>query len=107
MEIFKSAFWRRVSEEVKIDLRALPYSYIATSRALAHNESAAERVIGRPTPLKAHCKLLCCGQTGLHTRTLQKRDAPDLHRAFTKDGLEGTFTWTFADGKPDHIAGTQ
>jgi hypothetical protein len=81
---------------LEIDLRALPYSFLATSRQPATWPAGAERLIGRPRTLKAHCELCCCGGEGLVTRVLQKRDAPALYRAFTKDGRDGAFVW-----KPD------
>lgn len=93
-EIFQSAFWREFSTRLEIDLRALPYSFIATSRhPSATWPTGAERLIGHPRVLKAHCELLCCGADGLTTRTLQKRDAPALFKAFIRDDLDGAFAW--------------
>ena len=93
-EIFQSAFWRRFSEEVEIDLRGLPYSFLASSRLQASPVPAgAERLIARPVELKAHSRLLCCGSDGLKDRMFQKRTAPDLYRRIAKKDLNGAFIW--------------
>jgi Mitochondrial small ribosomal subunit Rsm22 len=105
-EIFQSAFWREFSERVEVDLRSLPYSFLASSRLLpAEHPSGAERMIGHARELKAHCQLLCCGTSGLNERTLQKRDEPDLYRRITKRGLDGLFTWKFDPERPGRVVG--
>lgn len=105
-EIFHSPFWREFSLQLEIDLRALPYSFLATSKtAAARWPGDAERLIGRPRTLKAHCELLCCGAGGLVTRTLQKRDLPELYRKLTKDDLDGVFQWEVNPDKPHRVAG--
>ncbi len=94
VEIFQSAFWRRFSEEMEVDLRGLPYSYLVSSRLQPPSAPAgAERLIARPVELKAHCRLLCCGGEGLVDRTLQKRVDPDLYRRIVKKSLDGVFVW--------------
>lgn len=105
-EVFQSPFWREVSLRLGIDLRALPYSFLATSRiATTALPANAERLIGHPRELKAHCKLLCCGTVGLVERTLQKRDAPALFRQITKKGVDGIFAWQENPDIPGRIAG--
>jgi ribosomal protein RSM22 (predicted rRNA methylase) len=105
-EVFQSPFWREVSLRLGIDLRALPYSFLATSRVSSPAwPENAERLIGHPRELKAHCKLLCCGAGGLAERTLQRRDAPDLFRQITKRQADGVFAWQENPDKPGQIAG--
>lgn len=97
-EIFQSAFWHETSRKLSIDLRSLPYSYLACSRAW--NPSLAtnvERLIGNPRILKAHCKLLCCGSSGLHEHILQKREHPELFRQIIKKGKRGLLPWKCTD----------
>lgn len=106
-EIFQSAFWREFSTRLEIDLRALPFSFLATSRRPARWPNGAERLIGRPRALKAHCELLCCGADGLVSRNLQKRDAPKLFRAFTRDGLDGAFVWQTDAARPGRVTDGQ
>jgi hypothetical protein len=93
-EIFQSSLWHEASRELGIDLRSLPYSYLAFSRH--HHPSAIgskERLIGYPRALKAHGKILCCGTSGLCERTLQKRDNPALFKRLIKNQEEGIFDW--------------
>jgi hypothetical protein len=104
--VFHSPFWRTFSETLEIDLRALPFSYLATSRVVAAPAAeGAERVIGRPRRLKAHCELLCCGAEGLVTRTLQKRDAPALFKAFDRGRADTAYRWDLDPRPPHRIRG--
>ncbi|HLB34797.1 MAG: hypothetical protein A3F67_05940 [Verrucomicrobia bacterium RIFCSPHIGHO2_12_FULL_41_10] len=90
IEIFQSSFWHKASRQLGIDLRSLPYSYLAFSRVESPSwPSHAERLIGHPRKLKAHCKLLCCGSDGLVERTLQRRDHPELFRKMIRNKEEG------------------
>lgn len=104
--IFQSAFWKEFSVTLGIDLRALPFSFFASSRTESrHWPAGAERVIGSPRPLKARCELLCCGARGLTLRTLQKRDAPHLVRAFSRKPPCAAFRWTPDPVRADRILG--
>ena len=93
-EVFQSAFWHEASRQLGIDLRSLPYSYLAFSRHHTPSWSTGEeRLIGHPRSYKGYGKLFCCGSSGLHERTLQKRDNPDLFKRLIKHEEDGTFTW--------------
>ena len=93
-EVFQSAFWRKVSDEIEIDLRALPYSFLASSRIQPQLwPEGSERLIGRPRELKAQARLLCCGEEGLMDRTFQKRVDPNLFRRIIKKDQDGVFSW--------------
>jgi ribosomal protein RSM22 (predicted rRNA methylase) len=105
-EVFQSPFWREFSTRLEIDLRSLPYSFLASSRKpIPALPAHAERMIGRPRELKAHALLLCCGQDGLHERALQKRDEPELFRRVTKKGADGIFAWAMDPDKPGRVRG--
>lgn len=93
-EIFQSSFWHEASHQLGIDLRSLPYSYIAFSRhSLSSWTANEERLIGHPRSYKGYGKLFCCGPSGLHERTLQKRDNPELFKKLIKHQEEGVFSW--------------
>ena len=99
-EIFQSAFWNEVSHQLGIDLRSLPYSYLACSRYHVPSwEIDAERVIGHPRSYKGYGKLFCCSTSGLHERTLQKRENPDLFKRLMKHQEGGVFTWQLRESK--------
>ena len=103
-EIFQSSFWHEASRELGIDLRSLPYSYLAFSKK-KKSPSEAERLLGHPRVLKGHGKLFCCGATGLCERILQKRDNLNLFRALIKNQEEGAFTWSL--DQSGHIVGAK
>jgi len=93
-EILRDARWTAFAREMKIDLRSLPYSYLA----LQHRKvkSAPERLdttgltrlIGRPRVYKPLARLFCCDASGLIDREAQKRDAPELYKACKKGELD-------------------
>ena len=106
LEIFQSSFWHDVSHKLGIDLRSLPYSYLAFSRHWKPSyPPSSERLIAHPRELKAHCKLLCCGKEGLKDRTLQRRDNTTLFRSLIKHQRAGVFEWEEHPSKESYIIG--
>lgn len=76
--IFQSAFWREAGEQLEIDLRSLPFSFLAakkTAAASAENSapSASYRSIGIPSLHKGHAEVLACGNGQLRPLRIQKR----------------------------------
>lgn len=103
-EIFQSAFWNEASHQLGIDLRSLPYSYLVFSRHHSRSCSPeAERLICHPRSYKGYGKLFCCGASGLHERTLQKRDNPELFKRLIKHHEEGVFHWKLKNYKNDVV----
>ena len=93
--IFQSAFWHEASRELGIDLRSLPYSYLAFSKKRkTSSQSKGERLIGNPRALKGHGKLFCCSTAGLCERLLQKRDNPSLFKKLIKNQERGVYRWS-------------
>lgn len=85
-EAFTSAFWRRFSDELGIDLRSLPYAFVALARRGEPTQSHGTRVLGRPRILKGRALLECCDATGVRTRTLFERDAKSLFKRLDRAG---------------------
>lgn len=84
-EIFADGDWVRFAREAGIDLRSLPYSYLAAVRreslGAAAEDSGETRVIGRSRKYKGYAKVQTCdGQHGVQESILQKRDAPRLFK---------------------------
>jgi ribosomal protein RSM22 (predicted rRNA methylase) len=93
--IFQSSFWHEASRELGIDLRSLPYCYLAFSKKRpTSSQSNAERLIGKPRALKGYGKLLCCSPAGLCERLLQKRDNPNLFKKLIKNHDRGVYRWS-------------
>jgi hypothetical protein len=90
-EAHQDAGLAEFSRALNVDLRVLPYSFLAMQRlrpvdgeAEGQAEEAA-RVLGRPEEKKGHLRLLSCEAEGLFERVLQKRDHPGEYRRLRKD----------------------
>jgi ribosomal protein RSM22 (predicted rRNA methylase) len=79
----QDARWSQLGRELGIDLRALPYSFLAMQNApFASSEGA--RFIGTPVEKKGHFEVLVCEACGVRELCAQKRDVPELFKALRK-----------------------
>ena len=102
-EIFADSNWVKFGQRAGIDLRSLPYSYLALERrARPGFRLGASRVIGEPRIYKGYAKLFSCDTHGIRDLTLQKRDAPDLFRQLKRGEVHGLQEWSLRD---DRITG--
>ena len=85
-EAFTSSFWRRFSDELGIDLRALPYAFLALARRSEPLAPHGTRILGRPRLLKGRALLECCDASGVATRALFERDAKPLFKRLDRSG---------------------
>lgn len=85
-EAFTSAFWKRFSDELGIDLRALPYAFLALRQRGEPVERRGVRVVGRPRLLKGRALLDVCDSSGLREHTLFERDARKLFKRLDRSG---------------------
>jgi len=93
-QIFRDAKWAEFARELGIDLRALPYSFLVLERATPSIQTTGfSRVIGRPREAKGFTRILSCQANGVAELVLQKRDVPDLFRAFHKGTDQSTYRW--------------
>ncbi len=92
--------WVRFGQRAGIDLRSLPYSFLVLSRKPGRSPAppASSRVIGRPEHFKGYARLFACGEAGVETLELQKREAPELVRSLKRDTEFPLFQWTL-DGR--------
>ncbi|MCB9877295.1 MAG: hypothetical protein H6835_06805 [Planctomycetes bacterium] len=84
-EVFTDGFWARCGKQLGIDLRSLPYSFVAIATGPAPAEVAPRRrPLGRAsvTPHEAH--IMTCGADGLGQRVVTKRREAALWRALKK-----------------------
>jgi len=79
-EAFNTAFWKKFSDEMKIDMRSLPVSYLVMRRkaAVDTQETLPYRQLGRPRPQKGFTEIWICHQEGEDGKV-------DLHRVFKKN----------------------
>ncbi|MFO1076463.1 MAG: small ribosomal subunit Rsm22 family protein [Planctomycetota bacterium] len=89
-EVFTDGEWVRTARAVGIDLRALPYAFVAAARATAPPPTTPpppkppERRLGRPTITPHTATLHSCTADGLRTTTIHKRTDPAAWRALKR-----------------------
>lgn len=92
--IFADSNWVKFGQRAGIDLRSLPYAFIALDRrrntALGDNWS---RVIGRPEHFKPYARFLNCDATGFAELTLPKRAAPALFKELDRTREPLVYRW--------------
>lgn len=83
--------WVRFGQRMGIDLRSLPYSFLALERkGLRPAESKFSgwsRLIGAPRVYKGFAKVFSCQVEGVRDLTLQKRDAPEVFKRLRHEEL--------------------
>jgi hypothetical protein len=95
-EIFANPDWVKFGQRAGIDLRSLPYCFLALERKKSEDQAVTwppdqrsglhpdlpelSRVIGRPELFKPYARLLNCDATGVAELTLQKRDDLALYK---------------------------
>lgn len=103
-EIFADSNWVKFGQRAGIDLRSLPYSYLALDRRAApSSDEDAARVIGEPRFYKGYARLFSCSLGGIRDLTLQKRDAAELFRQLKRGEVSGLQRWSLSG---DRIMGT-
>ena len=93
-EIFASSEWVRFGQRAGIDLRSLPYCFLALDRAPATAAPAGlSRVLGRPEHFKPYARVLNCDATGLAELTLPKRADPALSKQLERTKEPLVYRW--------------
>ena len=93
-EIFANPDWVKFGQRAGIDLRSLPYCFVALDRQ--KNTAAPEglsRVIGRVEHFKPYARLLNCDATGLAELELPKRAAPALFKELDRTKAPLVYRW--------------
>jgi len=96
--IFVDSSWMKFGRRAGIDLRSLPYAFLALERTGSAPAAAAaagfERVIGEPRFAKGVAKVLSCGAAEVRELTVQKRDAPALLKQLKRPVGAMIYRWT-------------
>jgi SAM-dependent methyltransferase len=92
--IFADSNWVKFGQRAGIDLRSLPYSFIALDRDWMGADPGMSRAIGRPERFKPYVRLLNCDATGLEELTVMKRDDPVLYKELDKTKRPLVYRWT-------------
>ncbi len=99
-EIFADPNWVKFGQRAGIDLRSLPYCFLALDRrAPATPPPNLSRVIGRVEHFKPYARLLNCDATGLALLELPKRAAPSLFKQLERTKAPLVYRWRREGGK--------
>lgn len=105
-EIFADSDWVKFGQRAGIDLRSLPYAFLALQRAPSPELPADwSRVIGRVEHFKPYARWLNCDATGLHELELPKRANPALFKQLERTRAPLVYRWQrdgriVAEGEP-------
>jgi hypothetical protein len=91
--IFSDSNWVKFGRRAGIDLRSLPYSFIALDRDWTGDASGLSRVIGRPEQFKPYVRLLNCDEGGLSELTVLKRDNAALFKELGREKRPLVYRW--------------
>ena len=92
-EIFADSRWVRFGQRAGIDLRSLPYAFLALDRKAGAEEVGASRVIGRVEHFKPYARLLNCGPEGLAELEIPRREAPALYKELERQRGPLVYRW--------------
>jgi hypothetical protein len=92
--IFADSNWVKFGHRAGIDLRSLPYSFVALDRDWPRTGTGLSRVIGRSEQFKPYLRLLNCDSEGLAELEVIKRYAPALYKELPKSKLPLVYQWS-------------
>lgn len=98
-EIFADSNWVKFGQRAGIDLRSLPYAFLALEKARADRagkppiDPAVSRVIGRVEHFKPYARLLNCDASGLLELELPKRANPALYKQLERTKAPLVYRW--------------
>lgn len=93
-EIFANPDWVKFGQRAGIDLRSLPYSFLALDRSPSRPPTTdLSRVIGRPEHFKPYARVLSCDATGLTELELPKRADPALFKRLERTKAPLIYRW--------------
>jgi hypothetical protein len=98
-EIYADSNWVKFGQRAGIDLRSLPYAFIALERTRPETanspmiDPAVSRVIGRVEHFKPYARLLNCDAQGLLELELPKRADPTLFKQLERTKAPLVYRW--------------
>ena len=97
--IYADSGWVKFGQRAGIDLRSLPYSFLALDRREPATPAGFSRIIGEPRFYKGYAKVFSCDTGGVQELMLQKRDAPELLKTLKHAADPVLHRWTHAGGR--------
>jgi hypothetical protein len=92
--IFAESNWVKFGQRAGIDLRSLPYSFVALDRRRDAGAQGLSRVIGRPEHFKPYARLLNCSEAGLEVLSVPKRTCPGLYKELDRTKRPLVYRWS-------------
>ncbi len=103
--IFANPDWVKFGQRAGIDLRSLPYAFLALDRGHAATAAGTDaRVLGEPRLYKGYAKVFSCDAAGVAELTLQQRTDKALFKELKRADGPLLYRWT-RDG--DRITAAQ
>ncbi|SDS66226.1 small ribosomal subunit Rsm22 family protein [Opitutus sp. GAS368] len=117
--LYADSDWVKFGQRAGIDLRSLPYCFLALDRRPtsvaavydrrnddeANNDDGhrpplqLSRILGEPRHYKGYAKIFSCDASGVAELMLQKRDAPELFKALKQGAGPELHRWAHAHGR--------
>jgi hypothetical protein len=86
--------WVKFGQRAGIDLRSLPYSFLALDRRAFPQPAGWSRVLGEPRLYKGYAKIFNCDTDGVADLTLQQRTDPALFKRLKRANGPLVCRWT-------------
>lgn len=100
VEVFADSNWVKFGQRAGIDLRSLPYCFLALDRRTPSSLPAGfSRVLGRVETFKPYARLLSCDASGLATLELPRRSDPSLFKQLERAKTPLLCRWQRTAGK--------
>ncbi|MEO5958174.1 MAG: small ribosomal subunit Rsm22 family protein [Opitutaceae bacterium] len=115
-EIFADPNWVKFGQRAGIDLRSLPYCFVALEKKSAPPFASSSapagvpdlsRIIGRVEHFKPYARWLNCDATGLAELELPKRAAPPLFKELERSKAPLVYSWQREGNKVSSGAAAQ
>jgi ribosomal protein RSM22 (predicted rRNA methylase) len=98
--LYADSDWVKFGQRAGIDLRSLPYCFIALDRRPVLRAPGFSRILGEPRLYKGYAKIFNCDASGVTELMLQKRDEPELFKRLHREGAgPDLHHWTHRNGR--------
>jgi hypothetical protein len=97
--LYADSDWVRFGQRAGIDLRSLPYCFLALDRRPIGTPPGHSCILGEPRHHKGYAKIFNCDSGGVSELMLQKRDAPELFKSLKRGAGPDLRRWKHTAGR--------